>query len=102
MHSQVAATRKNRHPVEIRSVTEGEYNGVNPTFPFIISFIVISSYSSSTFGTTKLRSGKGRGGKQFRIFLSFFLGEPSTGVLAPDDDAALDAELRVAYTSFLK
>jgi hypothetical protein len=66
------------------------------TFPFIISFMVISSYSSSTGCKLAPFSGRGGSGKQFRIFFSLTKGAPLTGELDPElqqEDAALDEAL---------
>jgi hypothetical protein len=70
----------------------------------MISFVVNSAYSSSTGGRFRMpSSGSCGGGKQFLIFFSFFLGEPSPGELAPEDEVPLDVPLRIVEkTSFLK
>ena len=64
------------------------------TFPFMISFMVNSAYSSSTGSRSMMpSSGSCGGGKQFLIFFSFFLGEHSSGELVPEDDVLLDVLL---------
>lgn len=95
MHVQDQLGQGN-HPPKVYAVHQSlAVIAYRPTFPFIISSNVISSYSWSTLWRwfKKPFSGIGIGGKQLRNFLSFFLGIESVGDTEPDDDAVLGVPL---------